>query len=362
MDGWMNKVSKTKTAITQSCSLKENSLHICQQEIIEPTKKAEVSIMCSVNLTHCIYSVLHLNPFQSNSHVISAPIHFLELMSPTVSDQKLMVQQVQFCIQQSVWLPMMALGFTYLCHTISPLCTVEQKHWLTSRKHFVISLTDSKLVRHAVDRFLGSTPNSSYSLYSIIGPDAEVWSLYLHNIKICLHSIYSETTKVNRGWDSFFDFDFLFCVHSRAKCYLPTHLCQPQPASCCPTLLLPWWTPFGLQPVHRCVCLLMRGTYCCAFNKCVHTNRCARVKDTVHIHRFFCTRAGCQCRSVCPACVFIGFSAIKHPDSCCSRGVTIQRWWEHKFLVLFYSDCCQDSYIFSLVFFSFVASNELGHY
>lgn len=116
----------------------------------------------------------------------------------------------------------------------------------------------------------------------------------------------------------------LFCVHSRAKCYLPTHLCQEQPASCCPTLLLPWWTPFGLQPVHRCVCLLMRGTYCCAFNKCVHADRCARLKDTVHIHVLLYT-CWLYMQKCVPACVFIGFTCLLQSSIQTVAGIGV--WW-----------------------------------
>lgn len=80
------------------------------------------------------------------------------------------------------------------------------------------------------------------------------------------------------------------CVHLQV---LSVHTPVSETASCCPTLLLPWWTPFGLQQVHRCVfvwsCVqlqvLLLPISVCAF---LHGDECAPVQVwafvRMHVH------------------------------------------------------------------------------
>lgn len=77
------------------------------------------------------------------------------------------------------------------------------------------------------------------------------------------------------------EFPFCVCVnvhiHACVQCYLCTHLCQPETASCCPTLLLPWWTPLGLQQAHRCVRVCVFSCvklHVLLFEKCVRMRIC----------------------------------------------------------------------------------------
>lgn len=117
------------------------------------------------------------------------------------------------------------------------------------------------------------------------------------------------------------------CVCALAKCYLFTHLCQSETVSCCPTLLLPWWTPFGLLRAHgcvcACVCLFMCATSWCAFNE-----RC------VHPCLFLWPFGAHACVA---GCVPPGARVLCNQtrSQMWSRGVMSQRQWEEEVLVLF---------------------------
>lgn len=170
------------------------------------------------------------------------------------------------------------------------------------------------------------------------------------------------------------------CVRT-CKRDLLTHLCQPATASCCPTLLLPWWTPFGLQQVHRFVCVCV-SPHVCYFLFCfelMHVHFCMHVCVEVSVHIFRCecvcflfvkcarSTWTCLCQPVFYR-VHLS-SAIKQWDSCGSRGVMTQLWWEEVVLVLFPSDCLlsgflslslSGSYIFSHYFSTLTLMKNMG--
>lgn len=109
------------------------------------------------------------------------------------------------------------------------------------------------------------------------------------------------------------------CVSMHVQ-VLSVHTPVSEPASCCPTLLLPWWTPFGLQQVLRCVCLFMCATF--AF-VCVSVHGCMSVQEYLWLFvcmHMYCQRARCQ-----PVFYWVHVSSvIRHWDSCRRSGVMTQ--------------------------------------
>lgn len=142
------------------------------------------------------------------------------------------------------------------------------------------------------------------------------------------------------------------------KFYLFTHLCQPETASCCPTLLLPWWTPFGLQQVHRCccvdvfahVCNLLETKVCvcacaCSCMQCMLACQCPPRQGQMFVLQFVCIQLHCALvrvsvhnittslcfpRCTCPCDQVLTQMWVEGCDDS-------QRWWEEEVLVLFQS-------------------------
>lgn len=134
------------------------------------------------------------------------------------------------------------------------------------------------------------------------------------------------------------------CVHMQV---LSVHAPVWEMASCCPTLLLPWWTQFGLQQVYRCclsdqlhVLLLLNVCVCISACACLHWDHCA----SVQVWAFVCMHVHAQhvrmyfVHSMSVSMSFIG--RMCPPQSCIETEVgggcdDSERWWEEEVLVLF---------------------------
>lgn len=94
----------------------------------------------------------------------------------------------------------------------------------------------------------------------------------------------------------FVDMHFM-CVYvcvCTCTCYLFTHLCQPQTPCCCPTLLLPWWTPLAYSKCTLCV-----SFYVCNFLLCFKKNKHVYMQARVSLHVNACWYIRILCSSLC---------------------------------------------------------------